>query len=96
ILRCGVEVVRRALTAPARQICDNAHVPSSSVIIERIKNFGPTATYDVLSDSVVDAFEAGVLDVTGVLKVVLQTAASTATMALSTDTIVYHKNQNSR
>ena len=41
---------------------------------------------------VVDAYESGVLDVTEVLKTVLQTAASGALMALTTDTIVYHKN----
>ncbi len=87
----GVEVVRRALSEPCRQILDNAHVPSSSVLIEKIKEAGPGATYDILSAEVVDAVDGGVLDVTEVLKTVLQTAASGALMALTTDTIVYHK-----
>jgi chaperonin GroEL len=87
----GVQIVQRALAAPIRQILDNAHAPSSSVIIDRIQEAGPNATYDVIQERVVDAFETGILDVTDVLCTVLQTAASGALMALTTDTIVYHK-----
>ena len=88
----GVQLVQRALEAPLRQILDNSHLPSSSVVIDQIRQAGPTATYDVMNAKVVDAFEGGVLDVAGVLTTVLQTAASAALMALTTDTIIYHKN----
>jgi chaperonin GroEL len=91
-VRFGVQIVQRALEAPLRQILENAHVSSSSVIMDQIRQAGPTATYDVIGAKVVDAFEGGVLDVAGVLTTVLQTAASAALMALTTDTIVYHKN----
>jgi chaperonin GroEL len=91
-VRFGVQIVQRALEAPLRQILDNSHVPSSSVIMDQIRQTGPSATYDVISAKVVDAYEGGVLDVAGVLTTVLQTAASGALMALTTDTIVYHKN----
>jgi chaperonin GroEL len=91
-VRFGVQVVQRALEAPLRQILENAHVSSSSVIMDQISQMGPTATYDVISARVVDAYEGGVLDVAGVLTTVLQTAASAALMALTTDTIIYHKN----
>lgn len=89
--RFGVQIVQHALAAPLRQILDNAHVPSSSVVMDQIRRAGPTATYDVIKEQVVDAWEGGVLDVCGVLATVLQTAASGALMALTTDTIVYHK-----
>ena len=91
-VRFGVQIVQRALEAPLRQILDNAHVPSSSVVMDQIRQAGPTATYHVIDAQVVDAYEGGVLDVAGVLTTVLQTAASAALMALTTDTIVYHKN----
>jgi chaperonin GroEL len=91
-VRFGVQIVQRALEAPLRQILDNAHVPSSSVVMDQITQAGPSATYDVISAKVVDAYEGGVLDVAGVLSTVLRTAASGALMALTTDTIVYHKN----
>lgn len=90
--RFGVNIVRRGLEAPLRQILDNAHVPSSSVIMDKIRQAGPTATYDAMEGKVVDAFEAGIVDAAGVLTTVLQTSASAALMALTTDTIVYHKN----
>jgi chaperonin GroEL len=89
--RFGVQIVQHALAAPLRQILDNAHLPSSSVVMDQIRRAGATTTYDVLSEKVVDAWEGGVLDVCGVLTTVLQTAASAALMALTTDTIVYHK-----
>lgn len=88
----GVQIVQRALAAPLRQILDNSHVSSSSVIMDQIREAGPTATYHVIDAKVVDAYEGGVLDVAGVLTTVLQTAASAALMALTTDTIIYHKN----
>jgi chaperonin GroEL len=91
-VRFGVQIVQRALEAPLRQILENAHVSSSSVMMDRIRRAGPTFTYDAMSNEVVDAHAAGVLDVAGVLSLVLQTAASAALMALTTDTIVYHKN----
>jgi chaperonin GroEL len=89
--RFGVEIVARALEAPLRQILDNARVASSSVLMEKIREAGPRATYDVLNDTVGDAYETGVLDVAGVLSTVMQTSFSSAMMALTTDTIIYHK-----
>lgn len=87
----GVEIVRRAVSEPCRQILENAHVPSSGVILDRIRRAGPGATYDVITEKVVDAYDAGIVDVAEVLKTVLHTATSGALMALTTDTIVYHK-----
>lgn len=88
----GVQLIHDALAAPIRQILVNAHVPAPGVIISRVEDAGGNAVYDVLQDKVGSAMECGVLDVAGVLDVVLRTAISTALMALSTDTIIYHKN----
>lgn len=87
----GVELVRRMLAAPLQQILENAHVPSAGVVMDQIRRAGPTTTYEVMGEQVVDAYDAGILDVTDVLATVLQTAASGALMALTTDAIVYHK-----
>jgi chaperonin GroEL len=89
--RFGVQIVQRALEAPLRQILDNAHLSSSSVVMDQIRRAGATTTYDVIAEKVIDAWEGGVLDVCGVLTTVLQSAVSAALMALTTDTIVYHK-----
>jgi chaperonin GroEL len=66
-------------------------VAAPGVILDRIRTQGPTATYDAMNEKVVDAFESGILDATEVLITALQVAASGALMALTTDTIVYHK-----
>ena len=78
--------------AAMRQLLHNAGVRPPAAIIERVAEAGPRATYDWESGAVVDAHTAGVVDAAGVVATVLQTAASGALMALSTDAIVYHKN----
>lgn len=90
-IRPGVDVIRRSLSAPLQQILQNCHVESTGVVFEQLRQAGPTSTFDALEGRVVDAYEAGVLDVTRVLEGVLETAVSGALMALTTDTIVYHK-----
>ncbi len=87
----GVEVVKRALMAPLRQIAQNTGNHGPSAVVERVRDAGSPMAYDALTDQMVDAYSAGVLDVTDVLAAVLETASSGALMALSTDTIVYHR-----
>lgn len=96
--RYGVQLVHNALEAPIRQILLNAHVAAPGVIISQVVEAGPGSAYDVLQERVDDALACGVLDVAGVTETVLRTAVSAALMALSTDTIVYHKKpkQNER
>ena len=91
-VRLGVQVLAEALAAPMRQLLQNAGVRPPAVIIDRVAAGGPAMTYDWEQSAVVDAHAAGVVDAAGVLATVLQTAASGALMALSTDAIVYHKN----
>ena len=91
-VRLGVQVLAEALAAPMRQLLQNAGVRPPAVIIDRVAAGGPAMTYDWEQGAVVDAHAAGVVDAAGVLATVLQTAASGALMALSTDAIVYHKN----
>ena len=86
-----MKLIHDALAAPLRQILFNAHVDAPGVIIDRVQEAGPGVTYDVLQGRVGNALECGVLDVAGVVETVLRMAVSTALMALSTDTIVYHK-----
>lgn len=87
----GVQVLDRALAAPLTQILENAQVDAPGVWLDRVAAAGPRATYDVLGGRVVDAWEAGILDVAKVLDLVVQTGVSGASMALSTDAIVYHR-----
>lgn len=87
----GVAVVIRALSAPFLQILRNAHVDAPAVMVQHISDAGPPATYDVRSRQIVDAHQAGILDVTDVLITAIRVAASGAMMASSTDTVVYRR-----
>jgi chaperonin GroEL len=87
----GMRLLARALAAPLRQIIVNAGVAAPSVIMQQVHDAGPGATFDALTGQVGDAHASGVLDVTDIVAKVLQIAASGATMALSTDTIIYHR-----
>lgn len=87
----GMKLVADVLSTPMKQIVTNAGLDEPPVVIDRVLTAGAPATYDALSGKVVNAYDAGLLDVVDVLSIVLSSAASGAMMALSTDAIVYHK-----
>ena len=86
--KVGVDIVRRALVAPAHQIAENAGV-NGAIVVQKIMetakvNFG----YDALAGEYCDLVEAGVIDPTKVVRSALQNAASIGTLLLTTDAIV--------
>ncbi len=87
----GVKVLRDALGAPFLQIVKNAGLDSPAVVAMRLEEAGPSYAYDVIGKKFVDAREEGLLDVTGVMTAVMETAVSGALMALSNSSIVYHR-----
>ncbi len=87
----GIRLLATALAAPLRQIIVNAGVAAPALVMQQVSDGGPTFTFDALKHHVGDAYTSGVLDVADIVVKVLQIAASGATMALSTDTIVYHR-----
>jgi chaperonin GroEL len=96
-IRNGMQVLAAALDAPMRRLLHNAGLRPPSVAIAKVAEAGAPATYnlaggDVERGAVADAFAAGVVDAAGVVEAILQTAVSGASMALSTDAIVYHRN----
>ncbi len=87
----GKRVLARALHAPLAQIMRNAYLENSGVYIQRVLDAGPGATFDAVTRQVVDAHERAIFDVTDIMVRILRTAVSNAVMAITTDTIVYHK-----
>ncbi len=83
----GVDIVRRALEAPARQIADNAGA-RGEVIIEAIRKQKLGHGFDALSGEFGDMFEKGIVDAAKVTRSALQNAASIAAMVLTTETLV--------
>jgi chaperonin GroEL len=83
----GVEIVRKALEAPARQIADNAGQPGE-VIVEAVKKLKKGNGYDALKGEYGDMFAKGIVDAAKVTRSALQNAASIAAMVLTTETLV--------
>lgn len=87
----GKQVLAKALCAPLQQIMANAYLENTGVYLQRVRDAGPRATFDAVRGEIVDAFDSAILDVTDIMVDILRTAVSNAVMAITTDTIVYHK-----
>jgi chaperonin GroEL len=83
----GVQIVRKSLEEPIKQICFNAG-KEGSVILEQIRKSKPGEGYDALNDKFVNMFEAGIVDPAKVTRSALQNAASIAAMVLTTEAMV--------
>ncbi|HFV7856813.1 TPA: chaperonin GroEL [Staphylococcus aureus] len=86
-IETGVNIVLKALTAPVRQIAENAGL-EGSVIVERLKNAEPGVGFNAATNEWVNMLEAGIVDPTKVTRSALQHAASVAAMFLTTETVV--------
>ncbi len=89
--RVGIDIVRRALQGPVRQIAENAGTEGSVVVgklLEKIdRNFG----YDAQTGNFVDMFKAGIIDPTKVVRIALQDAGSIAGLLVTTEAMVAEK-----
>jgi chaperonin GroEL len=82
--RTGVQILRRALEAPARQIAENSSVDGGVVVArmaERTDNYG----FDAANKTYVDLVEAGIIDPTKVMRIALENAVSVASVLLLTE-----------
>ena len=83
----GINIVRRALEEPIRQIVQNAGL-EGSVVVERVKKEKETMGFDAGAEKYVDMLEAGIIDPTKVTRCALQNAASVAGLMLTTEVMV--------
>lgn len=86
----GVNIVKKALEAPVRQIAENAGV-EGSIIVNRLKSEKPGIGYNAAVDKFEDMVAAGIVDPTKVTRSALQNAASVSAMLLTTEAVVADK-----
>jgi len=86
----GVNLIRRALEAPVRQIADNAGL-EGAIIVERLKKEAPGVGFNAATGEWVDMFKAGIVDAAKVTRSALQNAASIAAMFLTTEAVIADK-----
>ncbi|OMG67028.1 molecular chaperone GroEL [Stutzerimonas balearica] len=82
--RTGVQILRRALEAPARTIAENSAV-DAGVVVARILAEPGTVGFDAAANRYVDLYEAGIIDPTKVVRVALENAVSVASVLLLTE-----------
>lgn len=83
----GVDILRRALEAPIRQICENAGA-EASIVVQNVREGKGAHGFDARDESYVDMFEAGIIDPTKVARVAVENACSIAGMILTTEAAV--------
>ena len=89
-VKTGIEIVKRAIEEPVRQIANNAGL-EGSVVVEHVKSAGVGVGYNALVGDYMDMIAAGIVDPAKVTRSALQNAASIAAMVLTTETIVADK-----
>ena len=89
-IKTGVDIVKRAVEEPVRQIANNAGL-EGSVVVEELKKAGSGKGFDALTGEYVDMIKSGIVDPAKVTRSALQNAASIAAMVLTTETLVADK-----
>ena len=83
----GIQIIRRAIEEPLRQICENAGV-EGSIVVQKVKEGKADFGYNARTDKYEKLIGAGVIDPTKVGRVALENAASIAAMLLTTECVL--------
>jgi chaperonin GroEL len=86
--KAGIDIVRRALQQPVRQIAENAGVDGSVVVGKLLEGKGGSLGFDAQNGEYVDMFKAGIIDPTKVVRCALQDASSVAALLITTEAMV--------
>jgi len=85
--RFGVNIIRRALEEPLRQIAQNCGV-EGAVVVNKVRDGKDGFGYNAAADRYEDLIAAGIIDPTKVVRVALQNAASVASLMLTTEAVI--------
>jgi len=88
--KLGVEIVRRSLTEPLRQIATNAGL-EGSVVVEKVRELDENVGLNAINGEYVDMFKAGIIDPAKVTRSTVQNAASIAALLLTTEVLIVDK-----
>ncbi|MGZ3946229.1 MAG: TCP-1/cpn60 chaperonin family protein, partial [Mucilaginibacter sp.] len=83
----GIQIIRRAIEEPLRQICENAGI-EGSIVVQKVKEGKDDFGYNARTDKYENLIKAGVIDPTKVGRVALENAASIAAMLLTTECVL--------
>jgi len=86
-MKIGVDIIRRSLEEPIRQIANNAG-QEGSIIVGKVKEMKQDMGFNALTEKYEDMIKAGILDPTKVVRIALQNAASIAGLLLTTEGLI--------
>ncbi|MEK9724409.1 MAG: TCP-1/cpn60 chaperonin family protein, partial [Rhodospirillaceae bacterium] len=89
--RVGVDIVRRALQAPLRQIAENAGTDGAVVAGKLLEQKDKALGFDAQNEKYTDMFKAGIIDPAKVVRTALQDAASVAGLLITTEAMIAEK-----
>jgi len=89
--KVGIDIVRRALQSPIRQVVENAGADGSIVVGKLLDANNPKRGFDAQTLEYVDMLQAGIIDPTKVVRMALQNAASVAGLLVTTEAMVAEK-----
>ena len=89
--KTGIEIVRKAIQAPARQIVENAGVEGSVVIGKILEHKDYSFGYDAQKEEYGDLYKLGIIDPTKVVRTALEDASSVAGLLITTEAMIADK-----
>lgn len=89
--RVGVDIIRKALQAPIRQIAQNAAVDGSVIVGKLLENGNVNYGYDAQKGEYTDMFQSGIIDPTKVVRTALEGSASIGGLLITTEAMVADK-----
>jgi chaperonin GroEL len=92
--KVGIDIVRRALSYPARLIAENAGADSSMIIGKLLEQGDVNRGFDAQSGTYTDMVKAGIIDPTKVVRLALQGAASVAALLITTEAMIGEQRDN--
>ncbi|MDR0631671.1 MAG: chaperonin GroEL [Holosporaceae bacterium] len=89
--RLGIEILKKAIQFPARQIIDNAGLDASLIVGKILENDSFNYGFDARKGEYVDMVKSGIIDPVKVVRIALQSAASVASMMATTECMIAEK-----
>jgi chaperonin GroEL len=89
----GVDIVKRAIEEPMRQIVANAAGKEGAVVVQKVREGKNDFGYNARTDEYQDLYEAGVIDPAKVARIALENAASIAGMFLTTEAVIVEEKE---
>jgi chaperonin GroEL len=88
----GVQIVKKALMAPLRQIAENAGL-DGGVVLEKVKSLPPGHGFNAAKEEYVNMLEAGIIDPAKVTRAAIQNSGSVSALILTTEVVIVEKRE---